>query len=118
MPDIYLYDIINPVVNKKKAWFDVKKGLIFLPYPNKNYRYFVECALNVDKLGRQYYILLSDTKFNENCRLCQIDGYGRVKIPVRGELRNYISDNCSTNININMELQDSCEIYDAFCVSI
>lgn len=119
LTNIYSYNIINPVVNKKRAWFDIKKGLIFMP-TNINYRYFVECALNVDKLGRQYYILLSNHKFNENCRLCQVDGYGRVKIPVRGELKDYLNSNynCNCNFNINMKLIDSYDIYDVYCISI
>lgn len=118
MIDIYTYDIINPVLNRKKAWFDIKKGLIFFPCPTSHYRYFVECALNVDKLGRQYYILLSSIKFNENCRICQTDCYGRVKIPVRGELKDYLSNNYNNSFNINIELQDRCDIYDVFCIFI
>lgn len=117
LTNIYSYNIINPVINKKRAWFDIKKGLIFMP-TNINYRYFVECALNVDKLGRQYYILLSNHKFNENCRLCQVDGYGRVKIPVRGELKDYLNSNYNCNFNINMDLIDNYDIYDVYCISI
>ena len=39
LTNIYSYNIINPVVNKKRAWFDIKKGLIFMP-TNIDYRYF------------------------------------------------------------------------------
>ena len=87
LTNIYSYNIINPVVNKKRAWFDIKKGLIFMP-TNINYRYFVECALNVDKLG------------------------------VRGELKDYLNSNYNCNFNINMKLIDNYDIYDVYCISI
>ena len=72
---LFKYDILNPVKDNKRPFFDEKKGLFYIPI-NANYRYYIEAAItNQDTGGREYYLLFSTNKFDDNCRLCKVDGY-------------------------------------------
>lgn len=112
---IYKYEVLNPVINNKKPFLD-KRGFFCIPL-GKRYRYYVECAVNnIDTGGREYYILLSDKQFDSNCRLCIVDNYGRVKIKVRGEMKEYIVSETNWRGNIEVNYIESTDDYDVFAV--
>ena len=39
------YNVVNPISNKKKPYYDFAKDYFIFP-ANTNYRYFVEASLN------------------------------------------------------------------------
>ena len=113
---LFKYDILNPVKNNKRPFFDEKKGLFYIPI-NAKYRYYVEAAItNQDTGGREYYILLSSIKFNEHCRLCNVDGYGRCKIKIKGEIRDYIIQETKIRGNVNVTYMETENIYDVYLI--
>ena len=112
---IVKYEVLNPVINNKNPFLD-KRGIFCIPLCKK-YRYYVECAVtNAETGGREYYFLLSEKAFDSNCRLCIVDNYGRVKIKVRGEMKEYIVSETSWRGNITVEYIESTEDYDVFAV--
>lgn len=110
---IIKYEVINPVIDSNKAFYDTKKQLLFIPVKT-NYRYYVECALNNEFGGRDYYILLSRNKFDDNCRLCKTDQYGRCQIKLRGEIQSYVEEETKYRGNIEVEYVESEDNYDIF----
>ena len=61
------YDIINPISDKKSPFFNKKKGLFYFP-TKSNYKYYLECSrINENTSDIEFYILLSEVKFNINC---------------------------------------------------
>lgn len=109
---IYKYEVLNPVTNHKKPFLD-KRGFFIVPRIGKLYRYYIECARN-DNYGRNYYILLSDSKFDDNCRRCNVDDFGRLKFIPHGELKDYIEQEIKYRANINFEYIESENNYDIF----
>lgn len=113
---ILKYEILNPAKSNKKAFYDNKKNLLYIPIKN-NYRYYVECALTNEYNGsREYYILLGKAKFDDNCRLCNTDQYGRCRIKLNGELKEYIIEESKNRGNVDVEYVESDEHYDVFSV--
>ena len=45
---IFKYDILNPVKDNKRPFFDEKRGLFYIPV-KANYRYYIE-AFHKDKI--------------------------------------------------------------------
>lgn len=114
---IFKYEVLNPVVNTKSPFFDNKRGLFCFPLKGITYKYYVECAVNNQHTGgREYYILLSNKKFDSNCRLCHIDNYGRCQIKVRGEMKEYIVSETNWRGNIEVQYVESSDDYDVFAV--
>ena len=114
---IFKYEVLNPVINTKSLFFDNKSGLFCFPLKGIKYKYYVECAVtNQHTGGREYYILLSNKKFDSNCRLCHIDNYGRCQIKVRGEMKEYIISETSWRGNIEVEYIESSDDYDVFAI--
>lgn len=114
MSDIIKYDILNPIPDKAKPF--LKKDTLYIPI-KANYRYFIEAAMNNAFGGRDYFLLFGNTKFNNNCRTCQKDGYGRIKLKLKGEIKDYIYDKCKTYGNCDIEYIESAEDYDVFEIS-
>ena len=113
---IVKYEILNPTINNKKPFLD-KKGLLFFPI-KEAYRYYIECALtNENNGGREYYLLLSKIKFDDNCRLCKTDQYGRCQIKIKGEIKDYILNEIQYRGNINIEYVESADNYDVFSIT-
>lgn len=113
---IFKYEVLNPVKNNKKPFYDDKKNLLYIPIKH-NYRYYIECALINEYNGnREYYLLLSKIKWDTNCRLCNTDQYGRCKIKLNGELKNYIIEESKNRGNIDITYVESEEHYDIFRV--
>lgn len=114
--ELYNYEILNKVIDKDYPWFNPKNNILYIP--NIKYKYYIECAANTKDQGRIYYILLSNGKFNINCRKCFIDGYNRLKLNIRGELLNKIKREINSIENINIAYEESTEYYDVFRIDI
>lgn len=113
MTDIIKYQVLNPIPDKSKPF--VRNGILYIPILEK-YRYFLECAQDNAYGGRDYFLLLSKTKFNQSCRICQCDGYGRIKLKLKGEIKDYIYDKCEEEGNCDFEYIESGEDYDVFSI--
>ena len=86
---IYKYNILNPVIDKHKPHY-IEKGNWFEFPTTKRYRYYVEVSKLNDRGITEYYLLLSEELFDENCRICDYSIYHGTKIHPRGELKDYI----------------------------
>lgn len=113
---IVKYKILNPLVNHKKPYYDYKRNK-FIFQVKSNYKYFLEAAqFNPEKGYNEYYILIGTEKFDDSCRTCEVDMYGKCKLNVIGELKDYIIDQTKDRGNINVEYVESCDGYDVFSV--
>lgn len=111
---IFKYEVINPITNNKKPFYDFKRKLFLFPV-DVSYKYYVECARNnATTGGREYFILLSNDKFDDNCRKCRVDDYGRCQINVRGEIKEYIIDEVKNRGNIEVNYISNEEYYDVY----
>lgn len=95
------YEILNPKTDNKRP-FLLRNGLFCFHTDYKNIKYYLECA-RIENYERKYYLLVGETKFDKNCRLCSVDDYGRCKIKIKGELKNYIESEIKERGNINVE---------------
>lgn len=108
------FNIINPVINKKSPFFDIKRGLFYFP-TNIGYRYYLECSKINDKTKDiEYYILLSRNKFNEHCKSCSLDNYGRCKMKPSGDIKNYLIRETKERGNVILDYVESREDYDIY----
>jgi len=113
MSDIIKYAIIDPIPDKNKPYFDNKRNIFVIP-TKTNYSWYILSYIDNGYGGVDYYILLGKTKFNNHCRKCNTDNYGRTKIKLLGELYNYVKDTCELYGNIEVEYIESAEDYDVF----
>ena len=111
---IYKFEVLNPTTDRKRPFYNKEKGLFIFPVKSK-YRYFIECAnINETTGQRDFYLLLSNTKFDENCRLCHTDSYGRCQVKVKGEIKDYIISETTYRGNIDIVYLESEDDYDIF----
>lgn len=111
---IFKYEVINPVTNNKKPFYDYKRKLFLFPV-DIDYKFYVECArTNETTGGREYFILLNNIRFDENCRKCRVDDYGRCQINVRGEIKDYILREMEYRGNIEVNYISNDGDYDVY----
>lgn len=110
------YNVVNPISNKKKPYYDFAKDYFIFP-ANTNYRYFVEASLfNKEKGYDEYYLLLSKEKFDENCRKCEVNQYGKCKMKLVGEIKEFVKKECLERGNVNLEYIESIDLYDVYSI--
>lgn len=110
------FNILNPVKDKKKPFYDENTGCFYFRTTIK-YRYFLEVSSTDPETNMiQYYILIAKTKFNENCRLCEVDGYGKCKIRPKGELKEYIKKESIERGNLICNFIDRNSDYDTYII--
>lgn len=108
------YDIINPITDKKSPFYNQKKGLFYFS-TSSNYKYYLECSrLNENTSDIEFYILLSEVKFNNNCKQCHVDNYGRCQIRPAGKLKEYILNESKERSNFIMEYLETEDSYDIY----
>jgi hypothetical protein len=108
------YENINPKKDNKKPFLD-KNGFLFFNANTKKTCYYLECIQKDEYTNEEkFYILVGETIFDKNCRVCKTDNYGRIKIKPCKKLKNYIDNNCDFGKNINIELSESNGLYTAF----
>lgn len=110
------YNVLNPSINRKQPYYDVNKELFLFPVKSK-YRYFVEASrFNREKNINEYYLLLGSVKFDDNCRLCEVNEYGKCKVKLKGEIKEYVMNECSERGNIECNYIETEDDYDVFRV--
>ena len=110
------YKILNPLIDHKKPYYDTKRRKFIFPV-KVGYKYFLEAAqYNPDKGYNEYFILLGTDKFDDNCRTCEVDMYGKCKLNIIGELKDYIIEQSEDRGNLQVEYVESGEDYDVFTI--
>lgn len=113
---IIKYNIIDPAVDKQKPYYDVKTKTFKFPV-KRQYRYFVQaCQVNSVTHVKEYFLLLGIEKFDESCKKCQTNQYGKCSVPITGEFKDYVIEECKERGNIIVEYSESEEGYDSFNV--
>lgn len=108
------YDIINPITDKKSPFYNQKRGLFYFHTKSK-YKYYLECSkINEKTKDIEFYVLLSETRFNPNCKQCHVDNYGRCQIRPSGKLKEYIISELKERGNFIMEYCETEENYDVY----
>lgn len=110
---IHKYRITDPVIDPKLPFFDKRKGIFYVP-TKKEYRYYVACVTPNTDRDVNYHILLGNTKFDINCRLCHTDLYGRVQIKVKGEIKDFIERESLERGNVQVTYIESIDNFDVF----
>ena len=97
---IVKYNVLNPHIDKKKPYYDLNKELLIFPVKSK-YRHFVEASqYNKEKGVNEYFLLLGTKKFDDSCRLCEVNEYGKCKVKLKGEIKEYVKDIAAERGNI------------------
>lgn len=110
------YKILNPLIDHKKPYYDFKRKKFIFPV-DIGYKYFLEAAqYNPDKGYNEYFILLGTDKFDDNCRTCEVNMYGKCKLNIIGELKDYIIEQSKDRGNLKVEYVESGEDFDVFSV--
>ena len=110
---IIKYKAVNPVVNVKLPFYNSKNGIFYIPI-NHTYKYYIEAIVPQTGGGVKYYILLGKTKFDNNCRICHTDAYGRVQVRIKGSFKEFVLDELKERANLNVEYIESADDYDAY----
>lgn len=113
---IYNYNIINPKTNKKKPFLD-RRGFFIVPNINKIYNYYIEASKYNPITGdNDYYLLLSTYEFDEQCKRCRVDDYGRLKVFVTGDIKNYIVQEMNNRGNVKFDYIETIDDYDVYII--
>lgn len=102
--------------NKKYPKYNKDRHTIYTKF-DKPYRFYLEVRdYNTDYNTYNYYILLGETKFDENCKSITFDDYGRSKIRCCDNIHNEIM-NCLENKNtFDLIRENSNEEYDLYSI--
>lgn len=110
------YNIINPISNTKKPYYDFKFNYFIFPVDRK-YKYFVEAAnFNQTKGYMEYFIILDEKPFDENCRKCEVNMYGKCKVKLLGEIKDYVRNECRERGNIEVSYVETINSADVFSI--
>lgn len=112
--EIVKYDIIDKVIDKTKPFFDKEKGFfVFRIQPT--YRYYLQARqYNSNTCQYEYFLIMGLTNFNSNCRRFRRDDFGRYKVRLTKELKDYVLNNIEDNLNFELnyiESLDSCDVW-------
>lgn len=111
---IFKYEILNPIVDTKKPFYDKRREVFMFPV-DTCYRYYIEAAItNLENGSREYFIILSCIKFDNNCRLCNVDNYGRCQIKLKSEIKDYIISETEARGNIEINNIEHTIDYDVY----
>lgn len=106
------YQVIAPVINKKLPYI-TNYGTLVVSRFHKKYKYYVEVKqYDTYADDYNYYILLSEEKFDEQCRTCRIDDYGRLFIVLHKDILEYAKAESERRGNLNFEQIDSSDEFD------
>lgn len=112
---VFKYEVLNPVIDTQKPF--IQKGYFIVPRIGKAYKYLLEVAnFNQSTYEKEYYLLLSDTKFDNNCRTCRVDDFGRLKFRPIGEFKEFVEDFAKDNGNITFTYIETENGYDVWRV--
>lgn len=111
---IVQYELVAPVTDRKAPYLN-KDGAFIVPIIKKLYRYYVEVKrYNPNTLCYEYFLLLSDKKFDSQCRKCRVDDYGRLKVILHNEVKQYVIAEIAARGNVQFEYVESDSLYDVW----
>ena len=113
---ILKYNLINLAIDKKNPNDKTKtKTLKF--QVKSNYRYFIQATqINETTHIKEYFLLLGTEKFDDACKKCQTNQYGKCSVPLTNEFKEFVIEECKERGNIIVEYVESDEGYDAYSV--
>lgn len=106
------YDLVYPVTNQN-APFLYENGVFCVPNIDKNYIRYIE-AKRYNGTDYDYFLLLSDTDFDEKCMHCRVDDYKRLKVPLHNDLLEYCKNIMNNIGNIKFEYVESNADFDVW----
>ena len=108
------YELINPVTDKNSPFYNQKKGLFYFK-SKTNYKWYLECSrFNENVQDIEFYVLLSENKFDINCKKCHIDNYGRCQFRPTGKIKDFILEECEYRGNFIFEYLETENNYDFY----
>lgn len=111
---IIQYELVAPVTDRKAPYLN-KDGVFIVPTIKKLYRYYVEVKrYNPNALCYEYFLLLSDKKFDAQCRKCRVDDYGRLKAILHNEVKQYVISETAARGNVQFEYVESDSLCDVW----
>lgn len=110
------YNVLNPVIDTKKPFLS-KSGFLIFNADTTEYKYYLECSNRNAKNGDlEYLILLSKERLNKNYRSLEINDYGKYRFKPKGEMMDFIKEECKERGNIAITLLTKNEYYSVFKV--
>lgn len=110
------FNIINPAVDKKKPYYDEKHNILIFPVKSR-YNYFIQaCQISPITHIKEYFLLLGAEKFDDACRKCQTNQYGKCSVRLSDEFKEYVLEECKERGNIIVEYSESENNYDIYSV--
>lgn len=106
---VYRYSIIPKNTNRQYPRFDKSKNILYLKI-DKVYKYYAEAKEVNDK----YYLLFSNEKFDDNCKTCNIDSYGRYRLRLSNVFRDMLNNILDIDCNIKLTYVETIDSYDVF----
>lgn len=111
------YEYIRMNTEKNMPYLD-RGHIIIIPNIQKDYKYYLEVKrFNPAIKDYEYFLLLSDTKFDSNCDTCKVDKLGRLVIYCSNELKDIMLKLVSVNTNFNFDYVESEDSYDTWQIS-
>lgn len=111
---IIQYELVAPVTDRKAPYLN-KDGAFIVPTIKNLYRYYVEVKrYNPNALCYEYFLLLSDKKFDAQCRKCRVDDYGRLKAILHNEVKQYVISETAARGNVQFEYVESDSLCDVW----
>lgn len=108
------FNILNPKTDNKMPFFNAKKGIFYFPVNNTFYKYYIEASRITEDGITEYYILVGANQFDSNCRKCHVDDYKRCQIRPKGEIKDYIVQECNERGNLNVSFYEQGNGYDIY----
>ena len=114
--ELYTFNIEAPVTDKSKPFYYANRESLVFRSPIK-YTFYIECS-KIDEISgeKSFYLLLSNTKFNDNCRPLKRDSYGRYFAKLHNDFKNYVINETNERGNIIIEYLESKEVYDIYSI--
>lgn len=115
---IYNFNLIAPKTDSRKPFLN-RDGFFVIPTGSIRYKYYIEVSrYHPVYQTEEYYVLLSDTKFDEQCRKGRVDGIGRFCFRPHGDMLAGIEHSMEVLGNVEVEYIESTDEYDLWQVKI
>lgn len=121
--EIFKYEVIDyRLTNHKDSYYDSENDLLVFRVVGK-YKFVLQTRRLNSNNEYDYFIILSENKINNNCRSCKRDDYGRFRIKLYGDTKDYLNSICEDNkcktINVKIEFVESLDklvdVYELIC---
>ena len=112
--DLHTFNIEAPITNKKKPfYYKERESLVFRN--EIRYNFYIECSkINEITGDKEFYLLLSNTNFNDNCRKLKRDSYGRYFARLHNEVKDYVIRETKERGNIDINYIESKDYFDIY----